>query len=141
MSSGYCNGSLIIFHDLSQQICSGHGWNTFFYGAGKLRVVRVNGSGINHQINAFYNIRSPLTIKNLSAFGCKVIGEGAFFGIRAGNRETFLKKNFSQTAHTDTADTDKVNVDWFIKINGIHKNLLLNIVLLSQLYYIPKRTK
>ena len=32
----------------------------------------------------------------------------------------FLKKDLSETAHADSADSDKVNVYWFLKINFIH---------------------
>ena len=130
MGSGNRNGEFIVFHNLSKQVCTGEHGNVFFFCAGKFRIVRVNGRSVNHQVHIFLNIRSSLPNINSGAFGFQVFCQIGFFGIRTGNWEIFTQKYFRQSAHTDTADTDKVNMNGFMKINLIHNTESLLFLLL-----------
>ncbi len=121
VSSGDRDRDLIICHNLPQKICAGHHGDPFFFCTGIFRVVQMNSSSIYDQINAINNIGSTLSVENLRSVGCQMISKFTFLRIRTGNSETFFKKNLGQTAHADTADAYKVNMNRFMKINGIHR--------------------
>ena len=80
----------------------------------------MNGCSVNYKFYIVCNIGSALSVKDACTFPGKGIRKRAFFGIRAGNLEILAEKDLSKSAHADSADSDKVNVYWFLKINFIH---------------------
>ncbi len=52
VGSGYCDGDLVIFHDLSQQFGAADHGDLFLYRSGELRIVRVNGCRVNNQVGS-----------------------------------------------------------------------------------------
>ena len=108
MSTCYCDGGLIVTHHLAQQFCAGQHWNTGSFGSGKFRIVRMNGCGVDHHINARSDIFGGLSIKDGCSFFFQMTGQCGSLTVRAGYGKSLLQQNFSQTAHTDTADTDKM---------------------------------
>ena len=90
VGSGYCDGYLVIFHDLSQQIGTGHHRNIFFFCAGIFRVIRMDRSSVNHQIDTVNNIGCALSVENLCTVRSQMIRQSTFFGIRAGYGESLF---------------------------------------------------
>ena len=126
MCSGNCDGSIIVAHDLTKKLRSGQHRNAFFFCTCKFRVIRVNSCCIDNHLNRIGNIGGALTIVNFRTFAFQKTGQRAFFGIRTGNCKTFFKKNFSQSTHTDAADTNEMDGERFMKVYLIHnKNLLI----------------
>jgi hypothetical protein len=56
------------------------------------------------------------------------------FGVGARHGKTFRKKDLCQSAHTDTADPDKMHGNRMKKIQLIHKRYLPDLIILSLLY-------
>ena len=82
-------------------------------------------SGVNHQINAVNDVGCARSVEDLCTFFGQVICQCAFLGIRTGYGESLFQKNLGKTAHADTADTNKMYVNRFCKINRIHIGVLL----------------
>ena len=76
---------------------------------------------------------SPVFFQSLCEWGA--------LGIRAGYPETLRQKNFCQTAHTDAADTDEVNVLFIFKIDFVHddNSLLIHYTQFCAKRQMPKR--
>ena len=84
--------------------------------------------GINHKVDTVYNIGSLLTVK----YGCTILRQMIckcrFFVIGSGYGESFFKKNLCESAHTDAANSDKVDVARLIKINFIHNDTSCSVI-------------
>ena len=120
MCSGNCDRCVVISHDLSKKFCTGKHRNTFFFSTGKLRIVRMNGCGINDYIYTFSNVGCTLSVVDSCSFFLKCLCKRAWFGIWSWDNEILSQKNFCQTAHTDSADADKMYMQRFMKIYLIH---------------------
>ena len=115
VGSGNGNGIVVVVHDLSKQFCTGEHWQSLGSGLCKFRIIRMDCGCVDNQINAGNDIFSTLSIKNLCTFGCEHAGKIGFFCIGPGNRKAFFQKNFSESAHADSANSDKVNMNGVIK--------------------------
>ena len=122
VGSGYTNGRFVVFHNLTQQFCTGQHGKRLACGFCKFRIVRMDGSRVDDHINARNNIGSFLTVKDLRSFGDQVSGKIGFLRIRTGYGKSFLQKNFRKTTHTDAADADKMYMAWLFKVYLIHEN-------------------
>jgi len=130
MCTGNCDRSIVVTHDLSEKLGSCQHRETFFLRAGEFRVVRMDGSCINNNLNRIGNIGSALTIVDLCTFAFQKTGQGAFLGVRTGNCETLFQKYFSKSAHTDTANTDKMDRERFMEVYLIHNIISLSLIFL-----------
>ena len=81
---------------------------------------------IYHNLYIILDVGGTLSVKDTCSLLGKGIGKRAFFGIRAGNNEIFLKQDLSQSTHTDTANPDKVDMKRFVEVYLIHNKNLLN---------------
>ena len=92
LSVGTGNGdrSIIVAHDLSEQLSTGQHRNAGSFGGGKFRVVRMNGCRIDNEIGSGKNIFGFLTVENLCAKRSQVTGQIALLCIRAGNSKVFF---------------------------------------------------
>ena len=127
MSSGYGDGFLIVFHELSEKLCSGEDRQVLRRCRRVLRVIRVNSCCVYNSVDIVGNVLRPLPVDDLCAVGGELVGELGLMGIRAAYCESSLQQDLSQSAHADSADSDKVNVFWFIKIDMIHRCLLSDV--------------
>ena len=82
-------------------------------------------SSVYNSLNGIGNIGGALSVVDFCAFFFQSSGKRAFFCVRAGDSEAFFKKNLSQSAHTDTADADKMNGYRFFEVYLIHSIILL----------------
>ena len=73
MCSGNCDRCVVISHDLSKKFCTGKHRNTFFFSTGKLRIVRMNGCGINDYIYTFSNVGCTLSVVDSCSFFLKCL--------------------------------------------------------------------
>ena len=120
VGAGYSDGQFIIFHDLSQKFGSGEHRQPHVFRLLKFRIVRVDGSSVYHQLDIVGNIGGPLADIDSGTFGFQLLCQIRSFGVRTGDDKVFLQKDLGQSAHTDAADPDKMNVHRFMKINLIH---------------------
>ena len=127
MGAGYGDGFLIVFHELSEKLCSGKDRQILRRCRRVLRVIRVDCRCIYNSVDIVSNVLRPLPVDDLCAVGGELIGELGFMGIGAAYCESSLQQDLSQSAHADSADSDKVNVFWFIKIDMIHRCLLSDV--------------
>ena len=127
MSSGYGDGFLIVFHELSEKLCSGEDRQVLRRCRRVLRVIRVNSCCVYNSVDIVGNVLRPLPVDDLCAVDGELVGELGFMGIGAAYCESSLQQDLSQSTHADSADSDKVNMFWFIKIDLIHRSLLPDI--------------
>ncbi len=81
MSTGYGDRHTVVFHHLAEQLCAGeHGDSLFLY-IFKLRIVGMNGSSVNHQVNVICDIGRHLRAVNCGTKGFEMIGEPAYLCI------------------------------------------------------------
>ena len=126
MSSGYSDRGIVVAHDLSEKLCPGEHWDSFFLCTGKFRVVRMDCCCIDNDINRILNVGSTLSIVESCTLAFKKGGQRAFFRVGTGDGKALLQENFGQSAHADSANTNKMDGDWFVKVYLIHnKNLLI----------------
>ena len=90
VGTGNSNRSIIVAHDLSEQLGTCQHRNAGSFGGGKFRVVRVDCCGVNDKINARNHIFGFLTVENLCAKRSQVTGQIALLCIRAGNGKVFF---------------------------------------------------
>ena len=127
MGTGYGDGFLIVFHELSEKLCSGKDRQILRRCRRVLRVIRVNSCCVYNSVDIVGNVLRPLPVDDLCAVDGELVGELGLMGIRAAYCESSLQQDLSQSAHADSADSDKVNMFWFIKIDLIHRSLLPDI--------------
>ena len=120
MCTGNSDRCVVIAHDLSEELGPGEHRDAFGCRTGEFRVVRMDSCRIDNDLDRFFNIRSPLTIENLGSALFKRSGKRAFLSIGTGHCEVFLQQDFRKTAHADAADTDKMDMQWFVKVYLIH---------------------
>ena len=76
----------------------------------------MNGGCVDDHINTGNDIFGPLPIENAGTLGGKHAGQIGFLRVRTGDGKTLLQEDFCKAAHTDTADSDKVNVNRLAEI-------------------------
>ena len=109
--AGYGNRKLIIGHKLPKKLCTCQHRNTSSDCFGVFWIVRVNGCGVYNQIDTVFYIRSALSVENLCPGCSKPFGQIRFAAVRSGYRESAIQKDGSKTAHTNAADSDKMNMN------------------------------
>ena len=127
MGTGYSDGFLIVFHELSEKLGSGEDRQVLRRCRCVLRVIRVNSCCVYNSVDIVGNVLRPLPVDDLCAVGGELVGELGLVGIRAAYCESSLQQDLSQSAHADSANANKVNMFWFIKIDLIHRSLLPDI--------------
>ena len=127
MGTGYSDGFLIVFHELSEKLRSGEDREILCRCCRVLRVIRVNSCRVYNSVDIVGNVLRPLPVDDLCAVGGELVGELGLVGIRAAYCESSLQQDLSQSAHADSANANKVNMFWFIKIDLIHRSLLPDI--------------
>ena len=108
MGTGYGNRQLIISHQLAQKLSTGQHWKASSDAFCIFWIIRMNRSGINHQIYSILNILRFLTVENLCPGGSQPFGQIGFPAVRTGYGEAAIQKNSSQTTHADAADSDEM---------------------------------
>ena len=125
VSSRYCNRHVIIAHDLSQKLGSCEHGKIHLLSFSEFRIVRMDSSSVYNSLNGIGNIGGALSVVDFCAFFFQSSGKRAFFCVRAGDGKSLFKKNLSQSAHTDTADANKMNSHRFFEVYLIHSIILL----------------
>ena len=87
----------------------------------------MNSCCVYNSVDIVGNVLRPLPVDDLCAVDGELVGELGLMGIRAAYCESSLQQDLSQSTHADSADSDKVNMFWFIKIDLIHRSLLPDI--------------
>ena len=128
MGTGNSDRSVVVTHDLSQELCSGKHWKSLLDSTCILRIVRMYCCCINNNLKVISDVGSTLAIENMCTFGFQHFGQRAFFGIRSGNSESFFQKNLGKSTHTDTANTDKMDIKRFMKVYLIHSIISLYLI-------------
>ena len=108
VGTGYGNRQLIISHQLAQKLSTGQHWKASSDAFCIFWIIRMNRSGINHQIDTVFDIFGFLSVENLCSGGSQPFGQVGFSTVRTRYRETTIQKNSSQTAHADAADSDEM---------------------------------
>ena len=80
----------------------------------------MHGCGVNHQVHIIGNIGCRLAIHHLCSGCCQMFGQLALMGIGAAHAKSLPHQDLCKAAHADTADSDKVNGNGFLKIYLIH---------------------
>ena len=128
MSSGYCDRGVVIAHDLSEKLRSGEHRDAFLLCTGEFRVVRMDGCCVNNNVNRVLDVGSTLSVVEGSPFFLEKSGQRAFLRVRAGDGESLFQKDLSQSAHADSANTNEMDGDRFMKVYLIHNDNLLNLL-------------
>ena len=87
----------------------------------------MNGCRIDNDIHGRINIFCLLSVEYFSTFTDEPAGELRFLIIRPCDPEAGAQKDVSQTAHTDPADSNKMDPYGVIKINLVHHVLLYSV--------------
>ena len=90
VGAGYGDGGAVVLHNLPQKLSPGQHGDAGFFCSGKLRVVRVNGCGINHHVQGRMNVGCALSVYNPGAFALQPSGQIGFFRVRSGNLKAFF---------------------------------------------------
>ncbi len=96
----------------------------------------MDGRGVYHGANPFCNVAGALPKGNLRPQPFQLFRQFRAFCVRAGNAEIFLQQDFSKAAHADAADSDKVKMNWFFKVDFVHIFLPAHSFFLYYLYFI-----
>ena len=80
----------------------------------------MNSRRVNDQLHIICDVRGTLSVENAGTFLRKGIGKRTLLGIRTGNNEILFQKDFCKSAHTDSANADKMNMKGFMKVYLIH---------------------
>ena len=123
MRAAYGDGDFVVFHHLSEQLCSCEKRNAQFIASDKFRIILSDGARVYDKVGGGCEIFLFLTIIYGSAFFAEGFGKRGFLPVGTGYPETFRKKNFGKTAHADTADAHEKNMNRMIKINLVHFSL------------------
>ncbi len=115
------NGSLIILHKLTQQLCPGKTGEMHFPGGGIFGIVLMDGAGENNAVDVSGNIIGSLSIKYSDASCLQHIGQRASGPVRTGHLKACVSQDFRQAAHADAADTHKVDMGGGVKIDFEHR--------------------
>ena len=83
---------------------------------------------IDNDINRILNVGSTLSIVESCTLAFKKGGQRAFFRVGTGDGKALLQENFGQSAHADSANTDKMDMKRFMEVYLIHVNLLMLII-------------
>ncbi len=122
------DGRLILPHHLTKELCPCKGGDPFFLHGKKFRVVRMNGAGVDNQIDIIRYVIPALTVADTGTFFGEHFRERGTLVVGTGNLKTLRQQDFRQAAHADSADADKVNMYWFVKMNLIHYRYLFLIL-------------
>ena len=120
MGSGYSDGIFVVAHDLTEQFGSVHVRDAFTDNSLEFRIVRMDCSSIDDQINIVGDVFSFLSIDDRRAMMFKFFSNRRGFHIRTGDGKTAFKKDLCQTAHADAANTHKMDFYRTVKVNFIH---------------------
>ena len=122
MGSADGDGGFILAHHLPEKLCPCEGGDPLFLHGKEFRVIGMDGAGVDDQIDIVRYIFPPLAVSDQSALFREHFRQGGTLVIGTGYSEALGKQNFRQSAHTDAADADKVNMYWSVKMNLIHRN-------------------
>ena len=81
MSPGNCDRSVIIRHELSEELCAGKHGNLTRYGFHKLRIAPVDRCGIDNTVDAVSYIFGTLSVVDQGAFAFQMFCDGRLMGI------------------------------------------------------------
>ncbi len=73
------------------------------------------------------NVLRPLPVDDLCAVGGGLSVSSDSWASEPLTVKSSLQQDLSQSAHADSANANKVNMFWFIKIDLIHRNLLSDV--------------
>ena len=119
--SGYGDRHIVVFHELSEKFCTCQHGDLLCNSLHQFRISLVDRSRVYDTVNAGSDIPGFLPVVDMCSFGFELLRKRRFFGIRARNREAFLQQDLGEPAHADPANSDKMNMDRFLKINLIHR--------------------
>ena len=80
----------------------------------------MNRGSVDHKVDVIGNVGCSLTVHHLCSGCCKMVGQLALMGVRAAHAKFLPHQDLCKAAHADTADSDKMNGNGFLKIYLIH---------------------
>ena len=88
----------------------------------------MDGCCVDNNINRVLDVGSTLSVVEGSPFFLEKSGQRAFFCVGAGDGESLFQKDLSESAHADSANTNEMDGDRFMKVYLIHNDNLLNLL-------------
>ena len=88
----------------------------------------MDGCCVNNNVNRVLDVGSTLSVVEGSPFFLEKSGQRAFLRVRDGDGESLFQKDLSQSAHADSANTNEMDGDRFMKVYLIHNDNLLNLL-------------
>ncbi len=102
------DGSLIVSHDLSQELCPGQAGNMLLMGGNVFRIIWMNGTGEDDAVNIIRYIVFSMAIEYGNTLHFQVSRQFTLCAVRAGYPETGICQDLGQSAHADAAYAHKV---------------------------------